>query len=274
MNSSSMTLNGELDPLRLRLVQLIDAVSHLSAQLEHLAYAQPQPHLHLQLPPFTDLVSRYNLLVTHLSAIQRLVSSEQDQHQLRLAAEAVPSSTATRRFEALHADPKRDKWDALAVVPATRIDEARDWIVGTLLRTKQTPEVELAQQTAASALPEPFLSALNPASSSAPSSPSFASLSQAQARLVTLAHQKIIALKQFSSSGGGGEIDEYDWKARVELDDDDDDDNDDNDVDADDRLSKETPMPSGAGTWTLQDFYAFMQTGKRPAPLPRTTSTL
>lgn len=134
--------NGDLDPLRLRLVQLIDAVSHLHAQLEHLAYAQQQQSQYgtAALPPFTDLVNRYNLLVTHLAAIHRLVSSEQDQQQQQQRLAAEPDPTARRRLlerEPLGRDSKRDKWDALAVVPATRIDEARDWIVGTLLRTKQ-----------------------------------------------------------------------------------------------------------------------------------------
>lgn len=114
--------NQDLDPLRLRLVQLIDAVSHLQSQLA--AYQHhPSPPTQA-LPPFLELVNRYNLLLTNLAAIHRLVSSEQDHQQ-------------QDQLQAGRADPKRDKWDSLAVVPAHRVDEAKDWIIGTLLRTKQ-----------------------------------------------------------------------------------------------------------------------------------------
>lgn len=115
--------NQDLDPLRLRLVQLIDAVSHLQSQLAAYQHHPPTQGL----PPFLELVNRYNLLLTNLAAIHRLVSSEQDQQdQLQPPRRAGES-----------ADPKRDKWDSLAVVPAHRVDEAKDWIIGTLLRTKQ-----------------------------------------------------------------------------------------------------------------------------------------
>lgn len=238
--------NHDLDPLRLRLVQLIDAVSHLESQLA--AYQHHPPPTQAGLPPFLDLVNRYNLLLTNLAAIHRLVSSEQDQHD-QLRPRRVGDS----------ADPKRDKWDSLAVVPAHRVDEAKDYIVGTLLRTKQTPEIELAQQTAASSLPEPFLSALSSSSSkeppqAPPASSSFAALSQAQARLVTAAHQKIVALKQFSAGGG----EEWDWKARVELDQE--------EEDEDDVVMEKASAGGGTGSdWTLRDLHVFMQTGKRPA---------
>ena len=121
----SRNRNQDLDPLRLRLVQLIDAVSHLQSQL---AAYQHHPSPTHALPPFLELVNRYNLLLTNLAAIHRLVSSEQDQQdQLQPPPRRAGES----------ADPKRDKWDSLAVVPAHRVDESKDWIVGTLLRTKQ-----------------------------------------------------------------------------------------------------------------------------------------
>ncbi|KWU41847.1 hypothetical protein RHOSPDRAFT_6544, partial [Rhodotorula sp. JG-1b] len=230
----------DLDPLRLRLVQLIDAVSHLQSQLAAYQHHPPTQGL----PPFLELVNRYNLLLTNLAAIHRLVSSEQDQQdQLEPPRRAGES-----------ADPKRDKWDSLAVVPAHRVDEAKDWIIGTLLRTKQTPEIEQAQQSAASSLPEPFLSALSSPKEppQAPASTSFASLSQAQARLVTAAQQKIVALKQFSAGGG----EEWDWKARVELDQEE-------EEEEEDVVMEKVPAAAGSD-WTLRDLHVFMQTGKRP----------
>ncbi|GAA5963195.1 hypothetical protein JCM8115_001054 [Rhodotorula mucilaginosa] len=234
--------NQDLDPLRLRLVQLIDAVSHLQSQL---AAYQHHPSPTHALPPFLELVNRYNLLLTNLAAIHRLVSSEQDQQdQLQPPPRRAGES----------ADPKRDKWDSLAVVPAQRVDEAKDWIVGTLLRTKQTPEIEQAQQSAASSLPEPFLSALSSPKEppQAPPASSFAALSQAQARLVTAAHQKIVALKQFSAGGG----EEWDWKARVELD---------QEEEEEEDVVMEKGSAAAGSDWTLRDLHVFMQTGKRPS---------
>lgn len=126
----------------------------------------------------------------------------------------------------------------------------------------QTPEIEQAQQSAASSLPEPFLSALSssqePPPPQAQTTSSFASLSQAQARLVTAAHQKIVALKQFSAGGG----EEWDWKARVELDPEEEEKEDEDD---DIVMEKASAGGGGGSDWTLRDLHVFMQTGKRPA---------
>ncbi|GAA5984412.1 hypothetical protein JCM10908_003337 [Rhodotorula pacifica] len=271
-STAQANLNSDLDPLRLRLVQLIDSVTHLHLQLSHQAYSSPLPPStsHPGLPPFPDLVARYLLLLSNLSAIHGLLSSEQDKEREleRERREGVqPGLEARRRRQERETrDLKREKWDKRVVVPATRVDEAKDWIVGTLLRTKQTPEVESAQQQALSSLPEPFLYSLtNPASSSVPhpASESFATLSAAQSRLLQLAHQKIQALKEFS---GQQDQEEWDWKARVELDPD----SSDEDEDGEEaREKKEEGVGGGAGgrKWTLQEIEAFMQSGKRPTDL-------
>lgn len=132
---------ADLDPLRLRLVQLIDAVALLHSQLEYLAYSPAPPSTaHPGLLPFPDLVARYSLLLTNLSAVQNLLSSEQDKER-QLERErregAQGGAEARRRRAERDRDLKREKWDSLAVVPAHPVDEAKDWVVGTLLRTKQ-----------------------------------------------------------------------------------------------------------------------------------------
>ncbi|GAA5853551.1 hypothetical protein JCM9279_001311 [Rhodotorula babjevae] len=228
----------DLDPLRLRLVQLIDAVTTLHTHLSFLAFHSPSPStLNPGLPAFSDLVARYNTLLTHLTALQGLVSSQQDRDKDRDRDRdegEQGGALGRRRRQDRDRDLKREKWDALAVVPTDKVDESRDWIVGMLLRTKQTPDVETSQTALVKSLPEPFASALSSSSSASstlatttstsahpaappPSttSPSFAALAASHARLVSLAHDRLAALKEFNSAS-----EEWDWKARVELDDD------------------------------------------------------
>ncbi|GAA5909669.1 hypothetical protein JCM8208_003842 [Rhodotorula glutinis] len=236
------TATPDLDPLRLRLVQLIDAVTTLHTHLSFLAFHSPTPSTaNPGLPAFADLVQRYNTLLTHLTALQGLVSSQQDRDKDRERErdEGEQGGALGRRRRAERdRDLKREKWDSLAVVPTDKVDESRDWIVGMLLRTKQTPDVEASQAALVKSLPEPFASALLPSSStlastststhpaapapsgatSSTSTPSFATLAASHARLVSLAHDRLAALKEFNSAS-----EEWDWKARVELDDDDDD---------------------------------------------------
>lgn len=138
------THNGalpDLDPLRLRLVQLIDAVTVLHTQLSYLAFHSPTPSTaNPGVLAFPELVARYNTLLTHLTALQALLSSEQDKDKERERErhEGTQGGAQGRRRRAERdRDLKRDKWDSLAVVPAGKVDEANDWIVGMLLRTKQ-----------------------------------------------------------------------------------------------------------------------------------------
>ncbi|GJN93205.1 hypothetical protein Rhopal_006252-T1 [Rhodotorula paludigena] len=253
-SASTATAHPDLDPLRLRLVQLIDAVTVLHSQLSYLAFHAPTPSsANPGTLPFADLVARYSLLVTHLAALQGLLSSEQDRDKEleRERAEGASGGAAGRRRRAeRERDHKREKWDALSVVPAEKVDEAKDWIVGMLLRTKQTPEVEASQQALLASLPEPFSSAL----SSAPST--FPALAADHARLVSLAYDKVLALKEFNS-----ENEEWDWKARVELDDDD---ADDEDGGLGEKMQVEA-QGAGALAWTPQEVQAYLRTGKKPA---------
>lgn len=131
----------DLDPLRLRLVQLIDAVTGLHTQLAYLAFSAPTPStVNPGILPFPELIARYNLLLTHLSALQGLLSSEGDKEREmeRERQEGMQGGAAGRRRRAERdRDLKRERWESVSVVPAEKVDEAKDWLVGMLLRTKQ-----------------------------------------------------------------------------------------------------------------------------------------
>lgn len=118
------------------------------------------------------------------------------------------------------------------------------------MATTQTPDVEASQQALLASLAEPFASAL----SSAPST--FPALAADHARLVSLAYDKVLALKEFNS-----ENEEWDWKARVELDDED---ADDEDEGPGEKMQVEA-QGAGARAWTPQEVQAYLRTGKKPA---------
>ncbi|GAA6052947.1 hypothetical protein JCM3770_006748 [Rhodotorula araucariae] len=252
----------DFDSLRLRLVQLIDAVTVLHTQLSYLAFHSPTPSsANPGLLPFPELVARYNTLLTHITALQGLLSSEQDKEKERERErdEGAQGGAAGRRRRAERdRDMKREKWDSLSIVPADKVDEAKDWIVGMLLRTKQTPEVEASQAELLASLPEPFASALSAASNpSSTSTPSFVSLASDHARLVTLAYDRLSALKEFNSQN-----EEWDWKARVELDED--------EVDKGEGEAMQVDVTGKEGNggeraWTPQEVQVYMRTGRRPA---------
>ncbi|GAA5940532.1 hypothetical protein JCM3775_004820 [Rhodotorula graminis] len=301
--ATASTTTPDLDPLRLRLVQLIDAVTTLHTHLSFLAFHSPTPSTaNPGLPAFADLVQRYNTLLTHLTALQGLVSSQQDRDKDRERErdEGEQGGALGRRTRAQRdRDLKREKWDSLAVVPTDKVDESRDWIVGMLLRTKQTPDVEASQAALVKSLPEPFASALVPSPSStlatasthsaAPPVPgaatsastSFATLAASHARLVSLAHDRLAALKEFNSAS-----EEWDWKARVELDDNDDGDGERDGEERggaragagagggsahamqvdDDGATEATSGAPGPRAWTVREVQAFMRTGVKPVP--------
>ncbi|BGP43003.1 hypothetical protein JCM10450v2_007122 [Rhodotorula kratochvilovae] len=250
----------DLDPLRLRLVQLIDAVTVLHTQLSYLAFHSPTPSsANPGVLPFPELVARYNTLLTHITALQGLLSSEQDKEKERERErdEGAQGGAAGRRRRAERdRDLKREKWDSLSIVPAEKVDEAKDWIVGMLLRTKQTPEVEASQAELLASLPEPFASALSAASNPSSSSPSFTSLASDHARLVTVAYDRLSALKEFNSQN-----EEWDWKARVELDEDEVDEGEGEAMQVD---AKAKEGDEGQRAWTPQEVQVYMRTGKRP----------
>ncbi|BGP19561.1 hypothetical protein JCM10213_000161 [Rhodosporidiobolus nylandii] len=250
----------DLDPLRLRLVKLIDALSGLHSQLEFLRYSTPTPSSAAPgVLPFPELVARYNLLLTHLTAVQGLLSSQQEKEkeQEREREEGAQAGSRRNRKDK-DRDLKRERWDAVSVVPAVEVDEAKDWLVGMLLRTKQTPDVETSQATLTSTLPEPFSSALS--TSTASSNPdAFLSVLTSHASLITSAYDRLSALKEFNS-----ENEEWDWKARVDLEEQEHE----AEADAEDAEMKSAQEQQedegGKRPWTAKETQVFLRTGRRP----------
>ncbi|GAA6060176.1 hypothetical protein JCM10212_005177 [Sporobolomyces blumeae] len=296
----------DLDSLRPRLAQTITAISLLTDHLAYLLHTSPPTHP--QTLPFPDLLNRYNLLVTHLNALATTLSSvndlerERDRERLDLAAASSSytgtNGTTTRRRRRDDArDPKRDRWDSVAVVPSGPVDEAKDWIVGLLSRTKQTPQVEEYQADTLAQLARLANSPSNPlrstsasvVSTSAPSSKAppvrlssqvLASKTADYTRLVNAAYDRVCALKEFAAAqpGDGGVQEEWDWKGRIGLDEEDEEDEGEGD-DARDRDAMQVdPVVSGAqdpstasqagGTesrgWTEDEVALYLRTGKRP----------
>ncbi|GEM10694.1 hypothtical protein [Rhodotorula toruloides] len=129
-----------------------------------------------------------------------------------------------------------------------------------LLRTKQTPEVEASQAATIASLPEPFASILTATTASSSSatpirpaqpsaSKSFDSLAAEHARRLSLAYDKILVLKEFNS-----ENEQWDWKARVDLEEDED----------GEKMQVDARAGEGKRAWTAQEVQAYLRTGERP----------
>ncbi|GAA5962987.1 hypothetical protein JCM21900_004333 [Sporobolomyces salmonicolor] len=243
----------DLDPVRTKLAQAITAIVFLQDQLHYLSLNTPTPSTAQPgILPFPELLNRYTLLLTHLTALGNLLSSqaENEKERDRDREEGAAGTGAPRRRRKDERDARREKWDSLSVVPAVEVDEAKDWLVGMLLRTKQTPEVEASQTVLVSSLPAPFSSAV---SSSDPAA--FANAVAAQSRLLNTAYDKVCALKEFNSEG-----EEWDWKGRVELDE--------AERDADGEgekmeIDEAAKKPEGKA-WTPEEVAAYLRTGKKP----------
>lgn len=122
----SITIPSDLDAVRSKLVQLIDVLSTLLAQLHYLSLTSPEPSTaHPGILPYTDLLNRYNLVLSHVASLSSFLSSQSDPREKE------------RKGKDKGRDPKKEKWDASLVAPAVPVETDRDWIVGTLLRTKQ-----------------------------------------------------------------------------------------------------------------------------------------
>ncbi len=113
-----------IDSVRLKLVQLLDSLTILQNQLHHYNLAAPEPSSQNPgLPPWPDLLARFNLLLSHVVGLGALMTS-------------IGDPAAQGRGQGGR-DVKRDKWEQSTVAPRETIEENKDWLVGMLLRTKQ-----------------------------------------------------------------------------------------------------------------------------------------
>ncbi|GAA5939223.1 uncharacterized protein JCM15063_004458 [Sporobolomyces koalae] len=251
----------DLDLLRPRLAQVITSISTLTGHLLHTLHACPPQSTVPPTLPFSDLLNRYSLLIAQVTSLVGLVSSQIDleRDRDRPASSSDPTRASTTKRRQVERDTKRDKWGSVAIVPREPVEESRDWIVGLLLRTKQTPQVEQAQKELVDQLDksrgQDFLNA--------------------HIKLVNTAFDRINAAKEISDEG-----DEWDWKGRVGLQDEQEDDDDDDDQDKDDDgdgdakmqldTNKNSDNNKGDETgarepWTREQTLAFMRTGKLPS---------
>ncbi|SCV69458.1 BQ2448_2478 [Microbotryum intermedium] len=219
---------NELDAVRLKLVQLIDSIQLLLSQVHYLSSTVPTPSTqHPGLLSYNELISRYNLILSHVAALGGLLSSVGDPREV----ERRYRSSEPRR------DPKAEKWKGSLVVPAVSVEPAKDWVVGTLLRTKQTIEVEQYLSKLEESLPLAFKEE--------------ASRKRAMdehQKLVEFASERILTFKD----GENGE--EWDWRARIEVDQDDEESE---KMQVEDKVEKRR--------WTIQEVAAYQRTGKLPA---------
>jgi hypothetical protein len=112
---------SDLDPLRTKLVSQIDTLNSLLHLLHSYSLSSPTPSSSAPgLPGWEEIMGRFHLLLVHLIGLGALVSGEGEAQR----------GGGTR-------DVRREKWDGLVVVPQVPVEESRDWLVGTLLRTKQ-----------------------------------------------------------------------------------------------------------------------------------------
>ncbi|GAA6009628.1 hypothetical protein JCM10207_004131 [Rhodosporidiobolus poonsookiae] len=246
----------DLDPLRHRLVQLIDQLSLLS---HHLALLPS-----LSGAPFADLVQRHALLVTHLSAVQGLLSSQADKDkelERERAEGSAGAQVGRKRRRERERDPKRERWESVSVVPREEVDEANDWIVGMLLRTKQAPEIDASHAFLLSSLPSPFSSPSPSSSGSFTPSPAFSAAQQAHAALLSAAYDKVCALREFNS-----ENEEWEWRARVGLDEEEEEEGEEGEGAGEKAAEKGEAGEGGDGkrAWTPKEVQAFLRTGTRP----------
>ncbi|KAM0746900.1 hypothetical protein T439DRAFT_305791 [Meredithblackwellia eburnea MCA 4105] len=196
VSASAYAVPADLDNLRLKLVQLIDAISTLQSLLHYASISTPQPSTARPgLPNYSDLLTRYNILLSHIGGLGAILSSLSDEKR-------VPEK---ERDKDAGTDKKKDEWDSNVVVPAVGIEEAKEWIVGVLLRTKQTPPVEDHQAKLLASLPPAFS---NPETSQ--------EAITKHSELVTAAFEKIQRIKE-GLPDEDGDWEEWSWKARVKL---------------------------------------------------------
>ncbi|GAA5996791.1 hypothetical protein JCM5350_007791 [Sporobolomyces pararoseus] len=249
----------DLDLLRPRLAQLINSISNLTSHLLHSFHNSPPSSSIPPTLPFPDLLNRYSLLISQFNSLIGLISSQGDLERERDrpqegATRAGAGTTTTGKRKKEERDTKRDKWAGVSIVPSEPVEESKDWIVGLLLRTKQTPEVENRQTQLLESLPSQFKSAI---SSSTTDPSQFTNLLAAQTRLVNSAYDRVNAAKEYSGDG-----EEWDWKGRVGLEDEEEEEQETNDEDG---MQVDKPAKvEGTRAWTENETATFLRTGQRP----------
>lgn len=127
-----------LDPLRTKLVHLIDQIHFLHSHLQHLALSTPAPSTSAPgILPFPDLLNRYNLLLAAIVGLGGLLSDVALRERTRDERRRAGKAEETTRERDAWRDVKRERWEGAVVVPAREVEESKEWIVGLLLRTKQ-----------------------------------------------------------------------------------------------------------------------------------------
>ncbi|KDE04815.1 hypothetical protein MVLG_04779 [Microbotryum lychnidis-dioicae p1A1 Lamole] len=218
---------NELDAVRLKLVQLIDSIQLLLSQVHYLSSTVPSPSTqHPGLLSYNEVISRYNLILSHVAALGGLLSSVGNPRE------------AERRYRngEPKRDPKAERWKGSLVVPAVSVEPAKDWVVGTLLRTKQTVEVENYLSELEESLPRVFKEEA-----------SRKRAMEEREKLVEGASERILSLKD----GESGE--EWDWRARVEFDEDD-----------EESEKMQIEDDTEKRKWTVQEVATYQRTGKLP----------
>lgn len=118
----SVSDTKSIDSVRLKLVQLLDSITILQNQLHHYSLIAQEPtSQNPGLPPWPDLLGRYNLLLSHVVGLGALMTSIGD-----------PKGPGQGGR-----DLKRERWEQSTVAPREQIQDSKDWLVGMLLRTKQ-----------------------------------------------------------------------------------------------------------------------------------------
>lgn len=126
---TSVQVLPQLDPLRTKLVTLIDQIQFLHSHLLHLSSSTPLPTSENPgILSFTELLSRYNVLLSGIVGLGSLLSDLGVREKERKGKESERDNWK---------DLKKARLEGAVVVPAIAVEEGKDWIVGMLLRTKQ-----------------------------------------------------------------------------------------------------------------------------------------
>lgn len=99
------------------------------------------------LPPYEDLLARFSSILGHLVALGRQLTDargmndDDDDTESGLGLSSSDEDDDDKDEHGRKRDRRKEKWLNALVVPAKEIDEAREWLVGMLLRTKEVSPV-------------------------------------------------------------------------------------------------------------------------------------